>query len=195
MKIIKANGHKAVIHSAGASALGKMLIKYCKSEGIKTINLVRNKKYFDELTNVGSDVNLDMTDVNFTKDLQEKSKELSATVCFDAVAGELTGTILTAMPNGSSVYVYGVLSGKTDLTNINAAELIFKDKKVSGYWVSSEYPTISMEEKIGRAKTTQSLLKTTFKGDFVLFEQKDFEKAIEHSVKNASAGKAVITFC
>ena len=35
---------------------------------------------------------------------------LSATVYFDAIAGEITGKILEVMPNGSTVYVYGGLS-------------------------------------------------------------------------------------
>jgi len=35
---------------------------------------------------------------------------LGATILFDAVAGELTGKIMKAMPNKSKAYVYGVLS-------------------------------------------------------------------------------------
>jgi len=31
---------------------------------------------------------------------------------FDAVGGSLTGDVLSELPNGSAVYVYGGLSGK-----------------------------------------------------------------------------------
>ena len=110
--LLKKQNKTSVIHTAGSSALGKMLIKACKLEGIKTINVVRNKKYFNELTEIGSYCNLDSTDKNFVYDLGKITKELNTTVCFEAVAGELPNIVLSAMPNGSTLYSYGSLSTK-----------------------------------------------------------------------------------
>lgn len=45
-----------------------------------------------------------------TRRLRAKAKELGATIAFDAVCGELTGRLVTAMPRGSTVHVYGALS-------------------------------------------------------------------------------------
>lgn len=36
---------------------------------------------------------------------------ISATVFFDAIGGEFTSTVLGELPNGSTAYVYGLLSG------------------------------------------------------------------------------------
>jgi len=41
MDEVKKAGNKAIIHSAGSSSLGKMLIRVCKAEGVKLINFVR----------------------------------------------------------------------------------------------------------------------------------------------------------
>jgi len=49
---------------------------------------------------------------------------MNAKICFDAVGGELTGIILDNMPNGSTVYVYGILSMKP--CQVGAGDLIFK---------------------------------------------------------------------
>ena len=49
---------------------------------------------------------------------------LGATILFDAVAGELTGKIMKAMPNKSKAYVYGALSMAP--CQIGADDLIFR---------------------------------------------------------------------
>jgi NADPH:quinone reductase-like Zn-dependent oxidoreductase len=55
----------------------------------------------------------------------------SATVFFDAVAGEMTGKILEAMPDGSTAFVYGGLSMQP-VSNVGIMDLIFKRKTITG---------------------------------------------------------------
>lgn len=42
--------------------------------------------------------------------LSAAAKKLGATIAFDAVCGEMTGRLVTAMPRHSTVHVYGALS-------------------------------------------------------------------------------------
>ncbi len=58
-------GHKAAIHTAGSSALGRMFIRFCKEKGIKTINIVRRDDYIQELKDEGADYVLNSTAPDF----------------------------------------------------------------------------------------------------------------------------------
>lgn len=41
LEVVKEAGVKTVVHSAAASALGKMMVRYFSQNGIKVINIVR----------------------------------------------------------------------------------------------------------------------------------------------------------
>ena len=193
LDILKKQNKKSVIHTAGASALGKMLIKACKAEGIKTINIVRNKKYFPELTELGSDYNLDMTDKDFKTDLAKVAKEFDASVCFEAVAGELTNHISNAMPNGSTVFVYGALSGFV-VNGISVGDLIFRGQTITGFWLTAYMKTQSPKEHEVMYQTIQKGLKTIYHTDTKEFLPSELDKAIEHCNNTSSVGKALFKF-
>jgi NADPH2:quinone reductase len=187
---LKSENKKAVIHTVGASALGKMMIRRFKQTGIVTINCVRNKKYFEEMTKLGSDYNLDMTDENFEKDLTELCSKLNVTVCYDAVAGEMTGKLLKCMPRGSTVYVYGGLSGAY-LSGVGIHDLIFCKKSISGFWLSEYWRALPITDLKEMIKTIQDELQTTFKTETVVYEMKDVDKALHHINNKASENKPV----
>lgn len=48
------NGHKGIIHTAAASALGRMLNKLCQTEKIPLLNVVRRKEQADLLKSEGA---------------------------------------------------------------------------------------------------------------------------------------------
>ena len=193
MALLKKNGKNSVIHTAGGSALGKMLIKACKSQGIKSINVVRNKKYFAEMTELGSDCNLDMTDPDFQKNLEKAAKEFNATVCFEAVAGDLTNKCSNAMPNGSTIYIYGALQGGF-VKDISVGDLIFRKQTITGFWLGTELTKFTPNDFMAMGQDVQKNLKTVYKTEVKVFDACDFEKAFEHTTKNSSEGKAVLKF-
>jgi NADPH2:quinone reductase len=187
---LKSQDKKAVIHTAGASALGKMMIRRFNQTGIVTINCVRNKKYFEEMTKLGSDYNLDMTDENFEKDLTYLCAKLEVTVCYDAVAGEMSSKLLKCMPNGSTVYVYGALSG-ANISNVGIGDLIFCKKSLAGFWLSEYVTKLPITDLMTMLKTIQDELQTTFKTETVVYEMKDVDKALDHINNKSSQNKAV----
>jgi len=193
LDLAKKTKKTAIIHSAGASALGKMLIKACKAEGIKSINLVRNKKYFDELTKLGSDCNLDMSDKDFVTDLIKVAKDFNATIFFDAVAGDLTHIVANAMPDHSTTYVYGSLSGQ-NVKEVSVGDLIFRKQSIHGFWLVDYCKSYTPHELIEMGQIIQKNLKTTYKTETKVFEFSDYLKALEHSKSNASESKSLLKF-
>ena len=108
---LKSGNHKSVIHTAASSQLGRMLNRCCKKEGIEVINIVRRQEQVDLLKNEEKATYvLNSNDPNFEQELREIAHKIGARMCYDAVAGTLTGKIIRCMPNGSTIEVYGGLS-------------------------------------------------------------------------------------
>ncbi|KAL4459917.1 hypothetical protein ABPG74_003443 [Tetrahymena malaccensis] len=188
LEIVKEAGVKAIVHSAAASALGKMVVRYFQQNGIKVINLVRRQEQVDTLKAIGAEYVLNQTDPNFNEQLSKLSEELQATIFFDAVAGSTTADVIYQMPKGSTVYVYGGLSGQESL--IGPRVLIFKDATVKGFWLSIWLTKLKLEQIVSLIKKVQTLLTSDLKTDIAGEEKlEQFSQALEKYTKNMSAGK------
>jgi len=131
---MKREGHKALVHTAAASNLGRMLNKICNEDGIGLVNIVRNAAQAKILKDIGAKHIVDSSAASFQDDLVQALVETGATIAFDAIGGgKLASQILTAMEialnktakeysrYGSTthkqVYIYGSLNtGAVELT-------------------------------------------------------------------------------
>jgi len=133
VQTMRAEGHKALVHTAAASALGQMLVKYCLSEKIALVNIVRREEQVTLLKSIGATHVVNSSLPTFKRDLVDALKATGATLAFDACGGgDLASTILESMEKaltedeppstyGSTthkqVYLYGMLQwGPTPLT-------------------------------------------------------------------------------
>ena len=131
---MRAEGHKALAHTAAASNLGQMLNRICLKDGVPLVNIVRKTEHVALLKGIGATHVCSSSAPSFTDDLTEALAATGATIAFDAVGGgKLAGQILTAMEAainrtakeysryGSTthkqVYIYGGLDrGPTEFT-------------------------------------------------------------------------------
>ena len=131
---MRAEGHKALVHTAAASNLGQMLNRICLKDGVPLVNIVRKTEHVALLKGIGATHVCSSSAPSFTDDLTEALAATGATIAFDAVGGgKLAGQILTAMEAainrtakeysryGSTthkqVYIYGGLDrGPTEFT-------------------------------------------------------------------------------
>jgi len=131
---MRAEGHKALVHTAAASNLGQMLVKICLKDGVPLVNIVRKAEHVTVLKDIGAAYVCNSTAPSFMDELTEALAATGATIAFDAVGGgKLAGQILTAMEAainrtakeysryGSTthkqVYIYGGLDrGPTEFT-------------------------------------------------------------------------------
>jgi len=126
---VKQRNVKACVHTAGAGAFGKLLIKRLKLEGIKLINLVRREGLVKELEPFKPDFVVNTEKPGWEQELKKLYEENEATLCFDAICGDLTSKVLSAMPPSSHLSIYGNLAGPT-ITNIAVNNLIFQEKTI-----------------------------------------------------------------
>jgi hypothetical protein len=95
---MRAEGHKALVHTAAASNLGQMLNKACLADGIALVNIVRSAEQEAILRDIGASHVCDSSKPSFMEDLVDALVDTGATLAFDAIGGgRLAGQILTAM--------------------------------------------------------------------------------------------------
>jgi NADPH:quinone reductase len=135
LDIARSGRHKAIINTASASALGRMIERLAAIAKLPLINVVRNEKQKAILINTGSGNVLDSSVESFTHELQELARRLDATLILDAVGGNLTRQLLQAVPYGSSVLVYGNLSGEQP--EVDHRSLVAENKKINGFYLAN----------------------------------------------------------
>ncbi len=131
-------GVAAIVQTTAASALGQMVIKLGKRWNIKVIGIVRRADQIDDLLALGAEAVLDSTAPDFDVKLRDVCRIARAMRAFDAVGGDMTGRLLTAMPNGAHVTVYGGLSGAPSVIGID--QFIMRGKSVDGFWLTTWMP-------------------------------------------------------
>jgi NADPH2:quinone reductase len=133
VETMRLEGHKALVHTAAASNLGKMLNRICLADDVALVNVVRRPAHVELLKSMGARHVCDSSSETFMEDLTDALAETGATIAFDAIGGgRLASQILTGMETainrtaggfnryGSSVhkqvYIYGGLDrGPTEL--------------------------------------------------------------------------------
>lgn len=161
----KAEGHKAIVHTAAASNLGQMLQRICLADGIPLVNVVRSAEQAKILTDIGATHVLNSRDGDFRARLVDAIAEVNATVAFDAIGGGSLGSdIVQAMEQAAvrnmteysrygsnsfkQLYIYGAL----DLSPTTLNRLAFGFQwSVSG-WLLTPFMQKAGGEVVGRMR-------------------------------------------
>lgn len=143
----------AFIHTAAASQLGQMLIKAAPSKNMTIVNLVRRKEQVELLEKLGAEYVVCTADKDWQDQLTALITKLNITVAFDAIAGEMSGTLLSLLPAKGTCFVYGGLS-KQNVSNVDPIGLIYHSKQLQGFfltkWIESG-GTLATIRRVGKA--------------------------------------------
>jgi NADPH:quinone reductase-like Zn-dependent oxidoreductase len=147
------HGSKAFIHTAAASQLGQMMVKAAATKGMTVVNLVRRQEQVDILKKLGAEYIVCTADKDWKEQLKTIINELNVTVAFDAIAGEMSGTLLSLLPPKASCFVYGGLSTE-NVGNLPIVDLIYHKKHLEGFlvmqWIESG-GTLAMIRRMKKA--------------------------------------------
>ena len=192
-------GAGGVVQTAGASQVGKLVIRVAQRRGVPVVSLVRRAEQVDMLRAIDAEHVLSTADPSWQEELRALSKRLKATVAFDAVAGPMTAQLLQAMPKHSTAIVYGRLHDEPgDLYGgrYPVGEMIFADQKIEGFWLAWTLARGGLMKLIGRSREIQRLfadgaLKTDIAGTHTIDA---FPAALDAYERNMSAGKVILRF-
>ena len=187
-------GADAVVSTAAASQVGRMLLRLGKQRGVPVIHIVRRQEQVDLLRDMGGEHILDSSAPDFDEQLHALTRQLDASVLFDAVAGPLTGRVLAQMPSGSTAVVYGALS--VAASEINPGDLIFKNKRIEGFWLAAPHKSLNALSLVRTLAAGRRVLggdehtRTDIRGTYTLTEAIN---GIEEYAAKMSDGKVLIT--
>lgn len=98
VETMRAEGHTALVHTAAASTVGQMLLRYCREEGVPLVCIVRSREQVELLRGAGAEHVCDSSAGSFEEDLTRACAATGATLAFDAIGGgRLAGRILACM--------------------------------------------------------------------------------------------------
>lgn len=165
---MKQDGHKAIVHTAAASNLGRMLVRLCRKLNIPLVNVVRRDEQVKLLKEVeGAEHVLNSTSPTFRKELVAACVATGATCCFDATGGgKLGGYALTAMEQAvvirekpvysrygtetlKSLYIYGGL----DQSPTTYARTFGFAYKIEGWLIIKVLKDAGMKEQMRMMKS------------------------------------------
>ena len=193
LEITKDGGHKAIVLTAAASALGQMVNRLGRSEGIQVINIVRRDAQVELLKAQGATAVLNSSDVDFDSQLHAICHQYDVHLAFDAVAGPMTEQLLTALPNNSTVTVYSCLSRKAPQTNHD--QIIFQGKTITGLWLG---PWLSSNKNLLQIlmlwRRSQKLIATDLKSEIrARYPLQEAKQAVQEYTSQMTGGKILLT--
>ncbi len=160
LKKARRHGAKTIVMNAASSSLGRIIVRLARRQGIQVVGIVRRQEAVEPLCKLGAEHVLVSTSENFLASFHALAHQHSATVLFDAVAGEQTGNLLKAMPDRSLAIVYGQMSQQeeTGFAIFDPDDLVFRQKRIDGYWLTTELHGFNgIFTPLLRAKTISNL--------------------------------------
>ena len=175
VETMRAEGHKALVHTAAASNLGQMLNRVCLEDGIDLVNIVRTPQQQEILKSLGARYICNSSSDSFIADLTTALVATDATLAFDATGGgKLASTILSCMEKAAAlsmteynrygsdvykqVYVYGFLDRSPTTLTINYGF----SWGMGGWLLTSFLQKVGLQKIMEMRTRVASGLKTTF---------------------------------
>ena len=189
--ISKKEGHKAIVLTAAASSLGKMVNRLGRNERIQIVNVVRRDAQVELLKAEGADIVLNSNEVGFEQRLLDACHQTDSHLAFDAVAGQLTNLLLKAMPPNSKVIVFSALSKQA--VHASPDLLIFEDKRIDSFWLG---PWISKQNRVKMMllwKRTQQQIPSHLKSEIrKIYPLQEMKEAIRDYKSQMTGGKILL---
>lgn len=189
--IVKSEKHAAIVNTAAASALGRMILRLGLRYRVPVINVVRRQEQVDLLRSLGAEFVLRSDDSTFSSQLHNLTHRLKATLILDAVGGKLFQQLLSAAPFGSTVLLYANLSGEQ--LAIDPRGLWSEGKRVAGFflgnWAAKRgiLQVLRDTQRVRRLGATD--LQTTIQKRLPLSAA---QQAVEIYQNNMTAGKVLL---
>lgn len=181
-----------ILNAAGGQVPDFMRV-LAGQKGIDVINVVRKDEQVEALKTRGQKYVLNRTSDSFSHELQEICDHIKPLFAFDAVAGEISGLLLNAMPPKAKLVIYGGLSGQP-VSGLDPMGVIFYKKSVSGFnlneWIA-EMDSDAFTKITDRVQDQfiAGIFKTEIQGSYKL---QDVVTGIRTYIKSMSRGKILL---
>lgn len=122
-----------LLQSAAGSALGRMVIKLARHDGIKTLNVVRRPEAIDELKALGGDAVISSSSGPIAEQVRELTGTDGVRYALDPVGGDTGTGVFESLGADGRMLVYGTLSGEP--LRVDPRRMIAGKRVVEGFWL------------------------------------------------------------
>ena len=121
-----------VVQNSANSGVGRWVIGFAKTRGLKTVNIVRRPELVAELKAIGADVVVvDSSDVS--KEIRAAVGQTELRLALDGVSGPATGVLAATLSPHGTLISYAAMS--LGPMSISPLEVIFKPLTIRGFWL------------------------------------------------------------
>jgi len=182
-----------VVQNAANSSVGRMVVRFARDLGLRTVNIVRRADVVDMLKADGADAVI----------VDDGGTDLAAAIgaaadapprlAFDAVGGDATASLAASLAQGGTILLYGLLSGQD--SRIGARDLVFRDIRLHGFWLAEWYGRASpdairdLSAFLGR-KLADGVIRSDVEARYPLSRIRD---AVAHAARGGRDGKIILT--
>ena len=122
-----------LLQSAAGSTLGRMMIKFGKHDGFKTLNIVRRHEAMDELRKLGADAVICSADGPIEEQVRKIVGGDGVALALDPVGGDTGTAVFDALATGGRMLVYGTLVEAP--LRIDPRQMIAGKRIVEGFYL------------------------------------------------------------
>ncbi|MGL4175151.1 MAG: zinc-binding dehydrogenase [Dermatophilaceae bacterium] len=189
---LKRAGHRAVLVTAAASEVGRMMISAAPGFGLGVVAVVRSDAQADVVRELGVVDIVDQRHPQADTVLSAVAARHEVSAAIDAVAGPMTDRLMTALPDRSTVWVLGQLSGEP--VSFDAmSQLIGRGHALRGFNVNTWFSDQSPVRRLRAASQAQRLLRDGYRTTVSRRLSLDDAAAdLASHVATTTAGKTVI---
>jgi NADPH:quinone reductase-like Zn-dependent oxidoreductase len=121
-----------VVQNAANSGVGRWVIAFAKTRGLKTVNIVRRPELVAELEALSGDVVVvDSPDVS--ERIKEAVGQAEFRLALDGVSGPATGVLAATLSRRGPLVSFAAMSAAP--MSINPLDFIFKPLTMRGFWL------------------------------------------------------------
>ena len=179
-----------ILVNAATSALARQVIAVARRRGLHVVGVVRDERGVDVVRAAGAAVVL--VDGDDLADRVRAAAPGPVVLALDAVAGSASGRLFTALADGGTLIIYGLLA--SDRVELPAAGVVFRDVHVRGFSRLRAYAAMT---RARREAITAELLQllddgvfaTTIEARYPLSEAK---AALAHHQRGGRTGKILL---
>ena len=191
MDIARRGKHRAFVQTAAASALGRMLVRLSLHSGIEGIHIVRREEQAKLLRSMGARAVFNSAAAGFDDQLRAACLQHNATIAFEAVSGMTAARVLSAMPDGARLILYGALSEAPLMAD--PRDLIFQRKRVEGFWLADWLSKRSLWGQLRLAQRVQSALGDLLRTEVAeRYPLRHIHRALQDYQASMTAGKRLL---
>ena len=191
MEIANKGGHRAIVNTAAAGTLGRMIIRTARSQNIQTLNIVYRQEQVEQLKSEGVEHVLNSWEPDFVERYRSLAAELNATLVLDAVAGEMTPILLEHAPPNSTVLLYGRLDRRPIV--LDKSTYYLEGKTLGGFYLPNWAAKRGVIDLLRLTRQVGQLIEgdlaSTIQAQFPLAQARE---AVEQYLGNMTAGKVLL---